>query len=77
MMNSFFTMEERVLLQSLDCGGKREAITLLEDMLHDADKDSHIYDIADSLLGKLKNSSIDFAYEMRLDRSLANDSEEM
>ena len=68
-MNSILTAEERILLQSLGCNSKQQAIQVLGTMLGNVPVYSELFDISLSLLGKLRRQYMDFAYEMRADKS--------
>ena len=65
MMNSILTIEERVLLQSLGCRSRQEALKVLSDMISNVPVSSDFFTTLAGLLGKLKDTSVDFAYEMR------------
>ena len=65
MMNSILTIEERVLLQSLGCRSRQEALKVLSDMISNVPVSSNIFTTIAGLLGKLKDASVDFAYEIR------------
>ena len=65
MMNSILTIEERVLLQSLGCRSRQEALKVLSDMISNVPVRSDFFTTLAGLLGKLKDTSVDFAYEMR------------
>ncbi|MBR5090275.1 MAG: hypothetical protein IK093_12675 [Ruminiclostridium sp.] len=64
-MNSILTVEERMLLQSLGCKNRLEALTVLSDMVGRVPVSSPIFSIIAGLIIKLKDASFDFAYEMR------------
>ncbi len=65
MMNSILTFEERTLLQSLGCRSRQEALKVLSDMISNVPVTSNIFGTIAGLLGKLRDASVDFAYEMR------------
>ncbi len=67
MMNSILTFEERMLLQSLGCRSRQEALKVLSDMISNVPVTSNIFGTIVGLLGKLKDASVDFAYEMRVE----------
>ena len=64
-MNSILTVEERILLQSLGCKNRLEALTVLSDMVGRVPVSSPIFSTIAGLIIKLKDASFDFAYEMR------------
>lgn len=64
-MNSILTIEERVLLQSLDCRSRQEALKVLSDMVGRVPVSSPLFSTIAGLIIKLKDASFDFAYEMR------------
>ena len=66
MMNSILTFEERMLLQSLGCRSRQEALKVLSDMISNVPVASNIFGTIAGLLGKLRDASVDFAYEMRV-----------
>ena len=66
MMNSMLTFEERMLLQSLGCRSRQEALKVLSDMISNVPVTSNIFGTIAGLLGKLRDASVDFAYEMRV-----------
>jgi len=66
MMNSILTFEERMLLQSLGCRSRHEAVKALSDMISNVPVSSNIFRTIAGLLGKLKDASVDYAYEMRI-----------
>ena len=76
-MNSILTIEERVLLQSLGCKSRMEALTVLSDMVGRVPLSSPIFSTIARLIIKLKDASFDFAYEMRSDSRFADDEAEM
>ena len=67
MMNSILTFEERMLLQSLGCRSRQEALKVLSDMISNVPVTSNIFGTIAGLLGKIKDASVDFAYEMKAD----------
>ena len=76
-MNSILTIEERVLLQSLGCRSRQEALTVLSDMVGRVPVNSPLFSTIAGLIIKLKDVSFDFAYEMRAENVLADDTAEM
>ena len=66
-MNSILTFEERILLQSLGCNSRLEALKVLSDMVGRVPVNSPIFSTIAGLIIKLKDASFDFAYEMRAD----------
>jgi len=76
-MNSILTVEERILLQSLGCRSRLEALNVLSDMVGRVPVSSPIFSTIAGLIIKLKDASFDFAYEMRSDSGLADDEAEM
>ena len=76
-MNSILTIEERVLLQSLGCRSRQEALTVLSDMVGRVPVNSPLFSTIAGLIIKLKDTSFDFAYEMRVENVLADDTAEM
>lgn len=74
-MNSILTVEERILLQSLGCKSRMEALTVLSDMVGRVPVSSPIFSTIAGLIIKLKDASFDFAYEMRSDSEFADDAE--
>ncbi|MBP3856195.1 MAG: hypothetical protein IK990_11370 [Ruminiclostridium sp.] len=64
-MNSILTIEERVLLQSLGCKSRQEALTVLSDMVGRVPVSSSLFSTIAGLIIKLKDASFDYAYEMR------------
>ena len=76
-MNSILTIEERVLLQSLGCRSRQEALKVLSDMVGRVPVSSPIFSTIAGLIIKLKDASFDFAYEMRSDSRFADDEAEM
>ena len=76
-MNSILTVEERILLQSLGCKSRLEALTVLSDMVGRVPVSSPIFSTIAGLIIKLKDASFDFAYEMRSDNGFADDEAEM
>ena len=76
-MNSMLTIEERVLLQSLGCRSRQEALKVLSDMVGRVPVSSPIFSTIAGLIIKLKDASFDFAYEMRSDSRFADDEAEM
>ncbi len=68
-MNSILTVEERILLQSLGCKNRLEALTVLSDMVGRVPVSSPIFSTIAGLIIKLKDASFDFAYEMRTSES--------
>ena len=66
-MNSILTFEERILLQSLGCKSRLEALNVLSNMVGSVAVSSPIFNIIVGLINKLKDASFDFAYEMRAD----------
>ena len=69
-MNSILTVEERILLQSLGCKNRLEALTVLSDMVGRVPVSSPIFSTIAGLIIKLKDASFDFAYEMRADSGI-------
>ena len=76
-MNSILTVEERILLQSLGCKSRLEALTVLSDMVGRVPVSSPIFSTIAGLITKLKDASFDFAYEMRSDSGFTDDEAEM
>ncbi len=76
-MNSILTVEERILLQSLGCKSRLEALTVLSDMVGRVPVSSPIFSTIAGLIIKLKDASFDFAYEMRSDSGFADDETDM
>jgi hypothetical protein len=76
-MNSILTIEERVLLQSLGCRSRQEALKVLSDMVGRVPVNSPLFSTIAGLIIKLKDASFDFAYEMRAENVLADDTAEM
>lgn len=74
-MNSILTVEERMLLQSLGCKNRLEALTVLSDMVGRVPVSSPIFSTIAGLIIRLKDASFDFAYEMRSDSGFADDTE--
>ena len=74
-MNSILTVEERMLLQSLGCKNRLEALTVLIDMVGRVPVSSPIFSTIAGLIIKLKDASFDFAYEMRSESGFADDTE--
>ncbi len=72
-MNSVLTIEERVLLQSLGCRSRQEALRVLSDMVGRVPVNSPLFSTIAGLIIKLKDASFDFAYEMRAENVLADD----
>ena len=66
-MNSILTFEERMLLQSLGCKSRLEALNVLSSMIGSVSVSSPIFNIIVGLISKLKDASFDFAYEIRAD----------
>lgn len=64
-MNSILTFEERILLQSLGCKSRLEALNVLSSMIGSVSVSSPIFNIIIGLINKLKDASFDFAYEIR------------
>ena len=64
-MNSILTFEERILLQSLGCKSRLEALNVLSSMIGSVSVSSPIFNIIVGLINKLKDASFDFVYEMR------------
>lgn len=77
MMNSILTIEERIFLQSLGCRSRREELKVLSDMISGVPISSNIFGTMAGLLGKLKNASVDIAYEMRASGVEIDDTTEM
>lgn len=63
-MNSVLTVEERYVLQSLDCKDKKQAIDILDEMKMLLPVRSKMFRIVLVLLQKLEHKPIDFAHEM-------------
>ena len=63
MRNGAFTFEESVILQSLKCKDKAQAIEELE--MIEKPEDPELLSILDSLIIKLKTEHIDYKYEMK------------
>ena len=63
-MNSLLTVEERMLLQSLDCKDKEQAVNVLDDIRMSVPIRSMFFKTAISLYYKLCNENIDYAFEM-------------
>jgi hypothetical protein len=63
-MNSVLTLEERTLLQSIECKDKVQAIEVLEGVKMILPIRSEIFRNVLMLIEKLKNESIDYTYEM-------------
>ena len=61
---SKLTIEERTLLQSLDCKDKEQAILILSEMEMLLPVRSDMFRNVLTLSHKLKNEHIDYAYEM-------------
>ena len=76
-MNTILTVEERILLQSLGCRSRQEALKVLSDMVGRVPVSSPIFSTIAGLIIKLKDASFDFAYEMRSDSGFADDEAEM
>ena len=74
-MNSILTVEERILLQSLGCKNRLEALTVLSDMVGRVPVSSPIFSTIAGLIIKLKDASFDFAYEMRVDSGIDDTAE--
>ena len=76
-MNSILTIEERVLLQSLGCRSRQEALKVLSDMVGRVPVNSPLFSTIAGLIIKLKDTSFDFAYEMRAESLFSDDTAEM
>jgi len=63
-MNSVLTMEERTLLKSLGCRDKEQTIEVLEEIKMPLPIRSDMFRSVVILIDKLKNESIDYAYEI-------------
>lgn len=63
-MNSVLTMEERRLLQSLECESREQALELLGELKMVLSIDSEMFADVLMLSEKLMSEKIDFAYEM-------------
>lgn len=61
---SKLNIEERTLLQSLECRDKAQAISVLSEMEQLLPVRSELFRTALTLSYKLKNEHIDYAYEM-------------
>ena len=70
VMNSILTFEERILLQSLGCKSRLEALNVLSNMVGSVSVSSPIFNIIVGLISKLKDASFDFAYEMRANNGI-------
>lgn len=64
MMNSVLTMEERTLLQSLECESKVQALEVLEQIKLVVPVRSEMFRNAVTLSNKLRNEKIDYGYEV-------------
>jgi len=64
IMNSVLTMEERTLLKSLGCRDKEQTIEVLEEIKMPLPIRSDMFRSVVILIDKLKNESIDYAYEI-------------
>lgn len=64
MMNSVLTAEERMLLQTLGCKDKEQAISVLDEIKMTVPVRSNMFICCISLAEKLKTEKIDYAYEM-------------
>ena len=69
-MKSILTFEERILLQSLGCKSRMEALNVLSSMIGSVSVSSPIFNIIIGLISKLKDASFDFAYEMRANKGI-------
>ena len=67
MMNSLLTIEERMLLRSLGCRSRQEALKVLSDMVGRVPVSSNLFNTIAGLIIKLKDTSVDYAYEIRVD----------
>ena len=76
-MNSILTVEERILLQSLGCHSRQEALKVLSDMVGRVSVRAPIFSTIAGLIIKLKDASFDFAYEMRSDSGFSDVEVEM
>ena len=76
-MNSILTFEERVLLQSLGCRSRQDALKVLSDMVGRVPVNSRLFSTVAGLIIKLKEAGFDFAYEMRAENVFADDTTEM
>ncbi len=65
-INSMLTIEERTILQSLECDEKSDAINILKDMQMAIPIRSQLFRIVTTLKHKMENEHIDYAYEMGL-----------
>lgn len=63
-MNRVLTIEERTLLQSIECRDKVQAIAVLEEIKMILPIRSEMFRNVLMLIEKLKNESIDYTYEM-------------
>lgn len=66
MMNSVLTMEERTLLQSLECESKAQALEVLEQIKLVVPVHSEMFSNAVTLSNKLRNEKIDYGYEVTI-----------
>ena len=62
-MNSILTVEERILLQSLGCRSRQEALKVLSDMVGRVPVSSPIFSTIAGLIIKLKEADCQFAQE--------------
>ena len=74
-MNSILTFEERMLLQSLGCKSRLEALNVLSSMIGSVSVSSPIFNIIVGLISKIKDASFDFAYEIRADVGVSDEPE--
>ena len=74
-MNSILTFEERILLQSLGCNSRLEALKVLSDIVGCVPVNSPIFSTVAGLIIKLKDASFDFVYEMRADVGVSDEPE--
>ena len=74
-MNSILTVEERILLQSLGCRSRQEALKVLSDMVGRVPVSSPLFSTIAGLIIKLQDASFDFAYEMRSDSGIDDTAE--
>lgn len=65
MMNSVLTVEERTLLQFLECSSKSEALEVLEMMESEVLDNPDLHSGVVALRDKLLHDRVDFAFEMR------------
>lgn len=72
-MNSVLTMEERRILQSLECESKEQALDALRELKMVLPLDSEIFAGVIMLSEKLLSEKIDFVYEMRADDGFDED----